>query len=358
MQSPRAAKATFAPALGDLAALARKHALHRAPDEWLATIDDAEALLRWADATPTTPARVVMTLMAEGLAGCGANPVPSLLALPEDDLAQRLVGEAADALIAAPQWQGQCWETGPLARAARHPLVAAVLSDFGNGLLAHLAALLVELARAAEVLESSEPEGAEYADTGVDHSDLRDPTGGGSGIDTPGFDDRAAESGAAVSSAVEPFGKNSRSGEFPAGALPERPAASASPPESASEAMPRAADANSVLDGATSANAASATPTWTRTDSDTGNAVIPASGVALADAARGALLHRVEVADGLVQRYQILAPTEWNFHPDGVVAQGLERIARSGVGGTELERLARLYITAVDPCVEYRLSVS
>jgi hypothetical protein len=233
-----------------------------------------------------------------------------------------------------------------------------VLADFGNGLLAHLAALLVELARAAEVLESSEPEGAAYADTGVDHSDLRDPTGGGSGIDTPGFDDRAAESGAAVSSAVEPFGKNSRFGECLTGALPERPAASPASARRASEAIPRAADAKVRLDGATGANRTGANQTWNQTDSDTGNAVIPASGFALAEAARGALLHRVEVADGLVQRYQILAPTEWNFHPDGVVAQGLERIARSGVGGTELERLARLYITAVDPCVEYRLSVS
>jgi hypothetical protein len=33
-------------------------------------------------------------------------------------------------------------------------------------------------------------------------------------------------------------------------------------------------------------------------------------------------------------------------------------IARGGVAGRELERLARLYITAVDPCVDYQLSVS
>jgi Ni,Fe-hydrogenase I large subunit len=81
-------------------------------------------------------------------------------------------------------------------------------------------------------------------------------------------------------------------------------------------------------------------------------------GLGLAEAARGLLVHRVEIAEGRVEQYQILAPTEWNFHPEGVVAQGLSSIQRSGVEGPELERLARLYITAVDPCVDYQLSVS
>jgi Ni,Fe-hydrogenase I large subunit len=66
----------------------------------------------------------------------------------------------------------------------------------------------------------------------------------------------------------------------------------------------------------------------------------------------------VYISDDRIDQYQILAPTEWNFHPHGVVAQGLVAIARGGVAGRELERLARLYITAVDPCVEYQLSVS
>lgn len=39
------------------------------------------------------------------------------------------------------------------------------------------------------------------------------------------------------------------------------------------------------------------------------------TGVAQTEAARGRLMHRVEVAGGLVRDYRILAPTEWNFHP-------------------------------------------
>ena len=82
-------------------------------------------------------------------------------------------------------------------------------------------------------------------------------------------------------------------------------------------------------------------------------------GIGRAEAARGMLMHRVEVADGQVTSYRILAPTEWNFHPKGVVAAGL---ASSGLAqlsdDAELMRRAALYVTAVDPCVAYALSVS
>lgn len=79
-------------------------------------------------------------------------------------------------------------------------------------------------------------------------------------------------------------------------------------------------------------------------------------GLGCAEAARGLLVHRVEVAGARVLDYRILAPTEWNFHPEGVVAAGLAAIAR-GAGNGRIERDARLYITAVDPCVDYRLSL-
>ena len=82
------------------------------------------------------------------------------------------------------------------------------------------------------------------------------------------------------------------------------------------------------------------------------------SGVGWADAARGLLVHRVALVDGRVTSYRILAPTEWNFHPAGVVAAGLVGSALGRIeDDTELKRRAALYVTAVDPCVAYRLSV-
>jgi coenzyme F420-reducing hydrogenase alpha subunit len=77
------------------------------------------------------------------------------------------------------------------------------------------------------------------------------------------------------------------------------------------------------------------------------------TGIGLSEAARGRLVHAVDIADGLVRRYRILAPTEWNFHPQGAAARGLASIAAAAPARREM--LARLFVTAVDPCVGYEL---
>ncbi|QWG14596.1 nickel-dependent hydrogenase large subunit [Bradyrhizobium sediminis] len=78
-------------------------------------------------------------------------------------------------------------------------------------------------------------------------------------------------------------------------------------------------------------------------------------GIARSEAARGRLIHGVEIQHGVVQRYLIVAPTEWNFHPEGAAAQALALIA--GSGRSDARGLADLMITAFDPCVEYSLAV-
>lgn len=72
-------------------------------------------------------------------------------------------------------------------------------------------------------------------------------------------------------------------------------------------------------------------------------------GVAQIEAARGRLVHAVEMNKDKVGRYRILAPTEWNFHPQGAAAQALARIAQDK--SATMESMARLFVTAVDPCV-------
>jgi coenzyme F420-reducing hydrogenase alpha subunit len=81
------------------------------------------------------------------------------------------------------------------------------------------------------------------------------------------------------------------------------------------------------------------------------------SGVGLAqvEAARGRLVHHVELEHGCVRRYRILAPTEWNFHPDGAAARGLMNLPARDTA--VLRRLAALLINTVDPCVGYDLRV-
>jgi len=81
-----------------------------------------------------------------------------------------------------------------------------------------------------------------------------------------------------------------------------------------------------------------------------------ADGVGLAQvpAARGLLIHRLALHQGRVYDYRIVAPTEWNFHPDGVLAQGL--MALQAADADDLRQQAEWLIHAVDPCVAYRVT--
>lgn len=80
-------------------------------------------------------------------------------------------------------------------------------------------------------------------------------------------------------------------------------------------------------------------------------------GIALAQvqAARGLLIHRLVLQQGRVYDYRIVAPTEWNFHPEGVVAQGLRQLQADNPD--DLRRQAELLVNAIDPCVQYTLNL-
>ena len=94
-----------------------------------------------------------------------------------------------------------------------------------------------------------------------------------------------------------------------------------------------------------------ATSTWTA-----GFSPRPDQGVGAVQTARGLLLHSARMSDGRVVDYRILAPTEWNFHPQGPLARGLRGLAARA--REELERHARLAVHALDPCVACSLEVA
>ncbi len=79
-------------------------------------------------------------------------------------------------------------------------------------------------------------------------------------------------------------------------------------------------------------------------------------GVGAVETARGFLLHLVRIAGGRVSDYRILAPTEWNFHPQGALASGLAGL--TGRDGADVQRLARLAVHALDPCVACSIEVA
>jgi hypothetical protein len=102
-----------------------------------------------------------------------------------------------------------------------------------------------------------------------------------------------------------------------------------------------------------------------------GNAELAVGAMALGDGAalawsemaRGLLLHRVQLS-GTEQEggqtlldYRIVAPTEWNFHPHGVVAHTLAGmpVARSDADRKRTRRQVATLVAAFDPCVDYRI---
>lgn len=82
----------------------------------------------------------------------------------------------------------------------------------------------------------------------------------------------------------------------------------------------------------------------------------PRQALAWVEMARGLLIHQVsldEAAPGApptVRACQVLAPTEWNFHPEGVAAQALASLPAEA---PDLRARVRLLMAALDPCVPF-----
>ncbi|PPQ38413.1 Nickel-dependent hydrogenase [Rhodoblastus acidophilus] len=75
------------------------------------------------------------------------------------------------------------------------------------------------------------------------------------------------------------------------------------------------------------------------------------AGYAAVDSARGRLYHACKLdASGRISDYRMVAPTEWNFHPDGPFAR-LIAGARIGAGADAKRRVERLAF-AFDPCIK------
>jgi hypothetical protein len=78
-------------------------------------------------------------------------------------------------------------------------------------------------------------------------------------------------------------------------------------------------------------------------------------GVAVVRTARGLLMHHVRLTAEKVTDYVIVAPTEWNFHPDGAFAQDMRGLKASNE--EDLQHLAHIAALSLDPCVAYEIEV-
>ncbi len=81
----------------------------------------------------------------------------------------------------------------------------------------------------------------------------------------------------------------------------------------------------------------------------------PRQGLAWVEMARGLLIHQValDASPAVVRSCQVLAPTEWNFHPEGLVAQALADLPADG---PDLSARVRLLMAAFDPCVPFDIA--
>lgn len=77
--------------------------------------------------------------------------------------------------------------------------------------------------------------------------------------------------------------------------------------------------------------------------------------IAWTEMARGLLVHRVQLdaAGERVIDCRVLAPTEWNFHPRGVLARALVPLS-----GPRAAAQARCLAAAFDPCVPFRVATT
>jgi len=72
--------------------------------------------------------------------------------------------------------------------------------------------------------------------------------------------------------------------------------------------------------------------------------------------ARGLLVHLANIQEGKISQYSIVAPTEWNFHPEGALSKTL---IHSPFSSAELaEKTVKLAILALDPCIEFNLGAA
>jgi hypothetical protein len=205
-----------------------------------------EALGRWIAAGTSLPARLLRQLQDE-VPDLGHSSIAKMPVASVEDVSRILPTPGVDVGYSqTPQWLGAPVETGPLARQARHPLVAEFVARHGSTVSARFLAQLVELA--AWLTQSGAPP------------------------------------------AVQQY------------------------------------------------------------------AVAEGIGLGLAETARGLLLHQAQVSVGRVEHYRIVAPTEWNFHPDGALTQGL--VGRPVKDTADARRRAALLVQALDPCVACAIEVA
>ena len=87
---------------------------------------------------------------------------------------------------------------------------------------------------------------------------------------------------------------------------------------------------------------------WLQTEAENGR------GLSVMQCARGALLTAVKMHDGIIENAVIVAPTEWNFHPEGAASAILNTIPAASFA--EFEAEAKRSLLLLDACIPYTIT--
>ncbi len=81
----------------------------------------------------------------------------------------------------------------------------------------------------------------------------------------------------------------------------------------------------------------------------------PGRGLGWVETARGLLLHQIDLDEERIGRYRVVAPTEWNFHPDGPLTRAMLGVHE--LSAADLRQRTEWLVQSLDPCVTYRLDI-
>jgi hypothetical protein len=125
--------------------ISHQHIFGMEPSDWLEAMT-TEALGRWIAAGTSLPSRLLQQLQNE-VPDLGHSDVKKMPIANAEDVSRIVPAPGADTGFSrTPDWLGNPVETGPLARQADHPLIAAFVARNGNTVGSRFLAQLVELA--------------------------------------------------------------------------------------------------------------------------------------------------------------------------------------------------------------------
>jgi len=275
----------------------QERVLRQPLEDWLAQHRAPEALAHWCHcrSADLPPARFLATCRALGGA---LTPQGLLLEVLNDDaptqkaqltdLAQHIATQTGFAQF--PTWNGQCQETGPWTRLRHHAPSAVGQNTAATSAWTRLASRWLELIEL--VFLSTRDAGFLGSDSNFHGKHPPVTPEGGWKLDSD----------------------------------PNKP-------DQGSTTHPKHRPISSLSSGALN--------------------LAPGQAIAWCEMARGLLLHWVQLdSEGQVADYRVVAPTEWNFHPEGALAQALRDLA------TEDTTSAWILGAAYDACVECKVAAA